>query len=230
MPGKIVLKFGDSILGEYPLDKETLTIGRKPDCDITVENLAVSGHHSRIITILNDSFLEDLNSTNGTYVNGRLVQKHALQHGDIIKIGKHELRYINEEAADAAEDDMEKTMVIKPTALKNEHVAAQMGQAAMAAAQEMAKKGEPKQAGLKLASGPNAGKTMNLTKALTSLGKPGIQVASISKRPEGYFLSHVEGATLPSVNGQPVGETAHELKNNDVIELAGTKLEFYYKD
>src|SRR5210317_1268814 len=118
MPGKLILKFGDSILGEYPLDKETLTIGRKPNNDITVENLAVSGHHSRVITILQDSFLEDLNSTNGTYVNGKLIQKHALQHGDVITIGHHQLRFADQQTSETEQDEFEKTMVI-PTGQQN---------------------------------------------------------------------------------------------------------------
>jgi hypothetical protein len=227
MPGKLILKFGDSILGEYPLDKEALTIGRKPQNDITVENLAVSGQHARVITILSDSFLEDLNSTNGTYVNGKLVQKHALQHGDVIKIGKHELTYVNEETA-MSDDDMEKTMIIRPSALSAvaQQQAAEKG---MEAAQSMASSGgQAPPAGIKLLNGPNAGRSMELKKALTSLGKPGTQVASISKRPDGYFLTHVEGDT-PKVNGTDVGPDAYKLNNNDEFELAGVKLQFFLK-
>ena len=226
MPGKLTLKFGESILGEYPLDKETLTIGRKPNNDITVENLAVSGHHARVITILQDSFLEDLNSTNGTYVNGKLIQKHALQHGDVVKIGKHELLYSNEETA-MTDDDMEKTMIIRPSALS----AAAQQQAADAGlenAQAMASGGEAKPAGLKLMSGPNAGRTMELKKALTSLGKPGVQVASISKRPDGYVLTHVEGDNHPTVNDSDIGSDPYSLNDGDVIELAGIKIQFNY--
>jgi len=227
MPGKLILKFGDSILGEYPLDKETLTIGRKPNNDITVENLAVSGHHSRVITILQDSFLEDLNSTNGTYVNGKLIQKHALQHGDIVKIGKHELTYVNEETA-MTDDDMEKTMIIRPSALSStaQQKAADDG---MANAQAMASSGEAKPAGLKLMSGPNAGRSMELKKALTSLGKPGVQVASISKRPDGYVLSHVEGDSFPVVNDKDIGAQPYTLNEGDTIQLAGIKIQFQYK-
>jgi pSer/pThr/pTyr-binding forkhead associated (FHA) protein len=226
MPGKLILKFGDSILGEYPLDKETLTIGRKPNNDITVENLAVSGHHSRVITILQDSFLEDLNSTNGTYVNGKLIQKHALQHGDVVKIGKHELQYVNEETA-MSDDDMEKTMIIRPSALS---AAAQQKATddGMANAQAMQSGGEAKPAGLKLMSGPNAGRSMELKKALTSLGKPGVQVASISKRPDGYILSHVEGDSTPIVNDEDVGASPYTLQEGDVIQLAGIKIQFQY--
>lgn len=228
MPGKLILKFGDSILGEYPLDKETLTIGRKPNNDITVENLAVSGHHSRVITILQDSFLEDLNSTNGTYVNGKLIQKHALQHGDVVKIGKHELQYQNEETA-MSDDDMEKTMIIRPSAL-SAAAQQQAADAGMESAQAVAASGsEVKPAGLKLMSGPNAGRSMELKKALTSLGKPGVQVASISKRPDGYVLTHVEGDSHPTVNDNDIGPNPYTLNDGDVVELAGIKIQFNYK-
>lgn len=227
MPGKLILKFGDSILGEYPLDKETLTIGRKPNNDITVENLAVSGQHARVITILQDSFLEDLNSTNGSYVNGKLIQKHALQHGDVIKIGKHELYYQNEETA-MSDDDMEKTMIIRPSALSAaaQQKAADIG---MENAQAMASQGEAPPAGLKLMSGPNEGRSMNLVKALTSLGKPGVQVASISKRPDGYYLTHVEGDKTPTVNDNDIGTNSYKLSDKDIVELAGVKIQLVYK-
>ena len=84
MSAKLVLSLNASVLGEYGLEKERITIGRKPDNDIQVDNLAVSGQHAAIITILNDSFLEDLDSTNGTFVNGKLIKKHALKNGDVI--------------------------------------------------------------------------------------------------------------------------------------------------
>jgi len=188
-----------------------MTIGRKPTNDITVENLAVSGQHARVITILQDSFLEDLNSTNGSYVNGKLVQKHALQHGDVIKLGKHELIYQNEETA-MSDDDMEKTMIIRPSAL-SAAAQAKTADEGLQNAQAMASQGQAKPAGLKLMSGPNEGRSMDLIKALTSLGKPGVQVASISKRPDGYYLSHVEGASTPHVNDKDIGEKAYKLND-----------------
>ena len=113
MPAKLILSLNNSVLGEFPLDKERIILGRKAENDIQVDNLAVSGQHAAIITILNDSFLEDLDSTNGTYVNGKLVKKHALKNGDVITIGKHELKYVNDEASDE-DDEFEKTMIIRP--------------------------------------------------------------------------------------------------------------------
>ena len=110
MPGKLEFSFNANRLGEFILDKEVMTIGRKDDNDICIENLAVSGHHAKLLTLFDDSFLEDLNSTNGTYVNGHAISKHPLKHGDVIVIGKHELRYINKSLSTADDD---KTVLIK---------------------------------------------------------------------------------------------------------------------
>src|SRR3990172_13282366 len=130
---KLVLSINGAIQGEYELSQERLTIGRKPDNDIQIDNLAVSGKHALIITILDDSFLKDLGSTNGTYVNGKLVKKHALKNGDVIAIGKHELKYINEQAT-ADDEEFEKTMIIKPSSASAAVAAAQAAEKAVAAA------------------------------------------------------------------------------------------------
>src|SRR5215469_3699189 len=110
---RLVLSLDGQVMAEYNMNKERYTIGRLPDNDIRIDNAAVSGHHSLIINILNDSFLEDLNSTNGTYVNGKLIKKHALQHGDVITVGHHQLRFVED---DEQQDEFEKTMVIQPSA------------------------------------------------------------------------------------------------------------------
>ena len=107
---RLMLSLDGQVLAEYNMTKERYTVGRLPDNDVRIDNAAVSGHHALIINILNDSFLEDLNSTNGTYVNGKLIKKHALQHGDVITIGHHQLRFVDQEEADADPDEFEKTM------------------------------------------------------------------------------------------------------------------------
>jgi len=220
------------IQGEYELNQERLTIGRKPDNDIPIDNLAVSGKHALIITILDDSFLEDLGSTNGSYVNGKLVKKHALKDGDVVAIGKHELKYINEHAT-ADDDDFEKTMIIKPGSASAAVAAAQAVEKAVESAAPAA--AAPAGGGMPLArltvlNGPIAGKELELTKALITLGKPGTQVAVISRRPQGYFLTHIEsdgdGKRYPVVNGEPIGAKAYQLKDSDLLELAGIKMEF----
>ena len=231
---KLVLSMNGAVQGEYELNQERLTIGRKPDNDIQIDNLAVSGKHALIITILDDSFLEDLGSTNGTYVNGKLVKKHALKDGDVIAIGKHELKYVNENAT-ADDDEFEKTMIIKPGSASAAVAAAQAAEKAGAAAAPASPSAAGSSGGMPLGrltvlNGPIAGKELELTKALVTLGKPGTQVAVISRRPQGYFLTHIEsdgdGKRYPVVNGEAIGAKAYQLKNNDLIELAGIKMEF----
>lgn len=232
MPAKLILSLNNSILGEYPLDKERIVLGRKPENDIQVDNLAVSGQHAAIITILSDSFLEDLESTNGTYVNGKLVKKHALKNGDVITIGKHELKYVNDEASD--QDDFEKTMIIRPGMAGHaaaEEKAQEQNQVSARAASGGGASARGRDSTLPLGkiqvlSGPGAGKELELKKALITLGRPGVQVAVITRRPQGYFITHVEGKH-PVVNGESIGGQARALKDHDVIELAGVKMEFF---
>jgi predicted component of type VI protein secretion system len=240
--GKLVLSLNGMSQGEFQLRKERMTIGRKPDNDIQIDNLAVSGKHALIITILDDSFLEDLGSTNGTYVNGKLIKKHALRDGDIVGIGKHELKYINEHAT-ADDEEFEKTMIIRPgsasaavaAAKSAEHAPAVPGPHITPAPAAPVSPAPAVSAGLPLGklevlTGPIAGKQLELTKALITLGKPGVQVAVISRRPQGYFLTHIEGdgkaMNFPIVNGNPIGAQAYALRTGDVIELAGIKMSF----
>lgn len=255
---KIILSVDGTVLKEVPLTKERITIGRKPHNDIPVDNLAVSGEHAAIITILNDSFIEDLNSTNGTLVNGKPIKKHFLQHNDVIEIGKHKLKYFNDAPAAAASADFEKTMIIrKPSAAPAAPAAApapaapaapapqtlsdtqSMKPAAPAAPAAPAPAAAPAAAGasagsgregaIQVLSGAAAGRTLDLTKNLTTIGKPGTQVAVITRRPTGYFITHVEGASFPTLNGSPLGPQAHQLNDHDLIEIAGVKMEFFYK-
>jgi pSer/pThr/pTyr-binding forkhead associated (FHA) protein len=251
---KLILSMDGLVLKEITLTKERTTIGRKPHNDIQIDNLAVSGEHAVIVTILQDSFLEDLGSTNGTIVNGQPIKKHFLQNNDVIELGKYKLKYLNEApAAHAKAADFEKTMVLRPGAVKPQAPAAHagasaaapaaaaapaptksMGDTAVNAAAAAPAQPSPAQAAqktgmLQLLSGANAGKELELTKPLTTLGKPGVQVAVITRRPQGYFITHVEGASFPVVNGKALDAQAHALQDHDVIELAGVKMEFFIK-
>ncbi len=232
----LTLAFNEQLVSEFELDKEQTTIGRKGDNDIQIDNLAVSGHHARILTILNDSFLEDRNSTNGTYVNGSLVKKHALQNGDVIAIGKHTLTYSNQAATQGGGDDFERTMIIRPDAkgMPEKEGSASMDRSVEALGQEIAAEADktPEEnagrAFVRVISGANAGKELTLTKALTTLGKPGVQVAAITRRPKGYFLIEIEAKDggHPTVDGRSVGSDGVKLGNESVIEVAGVKMEF----
>ena len=233
---KLILSMDGLVLKEITLTKERTTIGRKPHNDIQIDNLAVSGEHAVIVTILNDSFLEDLGSTNGTLVNGAPIKKHFLQPNDVIELGKYKLKYINE-APKAAAADFEKTMVLRPGTMPKPSpapaAAMSSGTAQMAAPAAAAPPPPPatpaRQGAIQLLSGANVGKELLLTKALTTLGKPGVQVAVITRRPQGYFITHVEGANFPVVNGKTLDAQAHPSNDHDVIEIAGTKMEFFYK-
>jgi pSer/pThr/pTyr-binding forkhead associated (FHA) protein len=263
---KLILSMDGLVLKEIPLTKERTTIGRKPHNDIQIDNLAVSGEHAVIVTILNDSFLEDLGSTNGTVVNGNAIKKHFLQNNDVVELGKYKLKFVGEAAPAAGTEktDFEKTMVLRPSAMKAatdqaRAMASAPGGGAQAAAvaaraaaaqqavtsataaglaDKDAKSGPPAAAppraaqplgAIQLLSGGNAGKELELTKPLTTLGKPGLQVAVLTRRPQGYFITHVEGAARPTVNGQQIGAAPTALKDHDVIELAGVKMEFFLK-
>ena len=252
---KLILSLEGSVIREIPIDKERITIGRKPQNDIQIENLAVSSEHACIVTILNDSFLEDLGSTNGTLVNGNPIKKHILQNNDVVEIGKYKLKYITEAAGagQAATDDFEKTMVMArppkiaaaPRAFSDTQ-AMQAGAAPAAAAPKPppaaaappppaapkpppAAVGAPMLGAIQILTGPNAGKEGDLVKNLTTLGRPGVQVAVITRRPQGYFIMHVEGASFPIVNGKAVDAQPRQLNDHDVIELAGVKMEFFIK-
>ena len=235
---RLVLSIDGQVLAEYNMSKERYTIGRLPDNDIRIDNPAVSGHHALIINILNDSFLEDLNSTNGTYVNGKIVKKHAMQHGDVITVGHHALRFIDSES-DSPADEFEKTMVIssrdaaslkvpglaarEPAPPPSAYGAAPTGASPFAA-------GVMPKARLQVLSGQFAGRELELVKTLTTLGRPGIQVAAITRRADGFYIVHVESGRegdYPLVNGAAIGPQARRLHDNDVVQLAGVKMGFF---
>ncbi len=287
-------------MAEYNMNKERYTIGRLPDNDVRIDNPAVSGHHSLIINILSDSFLEDLNSTNGTYVNGKLIKKHALQHGDVITVGHHQMRFV-EGAADeeSTKDEFARTMIIDNSQAAAQAVAQAEQATAVGTAGQYAATG--KQTGapvgdmdtaksgaaetiktdaaktvktdaaktvkseaaktvkrdasetvkseaaktvkvdltpvptpapigkVQVLNGSFAGREVDLSKALTTLGQPGVQVVAITRRNEGFFIVAVENkkGDPPSVNGEPLSQRARKLSDNDVVELIGIKMGFF---
>ncbi|OGS74956.1 MAG: hypothetical protein A2Z94_00080 [Gallionellales bacterium GWA2_55_18] len=260
MAAKLILSVDGVVINEHPINKERMTIGRKAHNDIILDNLAVSGEHAAIVTILNDSFLEDLDSTNGLEVNGVVVKKHFMQPNDVISIGKYQIKYINDQANQTNPADFEKTMVLRapvkqvattateavektgkfgiPSTAETAQVAVPANAAtapttpsapASSAASAQATASALQTATVQILTGPNAGKELELVKNLTTLGKPGVQVAVLTRRPHGYFITHVEGAVFPSVNGQVLTDKPHQMNDHDVIELAGVKMEFYFK-
>ncbi|MBE2257955.1 MAG: FHA domain-containing protein [Rhodobacteraceae bacterium] len=229
---KLILSMDGLVLKEIPLLKERMSIGRKAHNDIQIDNMAISGEHAAVVTILSDSFLEDLNSTNGTLVNGQSVKKHFLKDGDVIELGKYKMKYLAAPVAPGEVADYDKSMLFQSGPLPD---VATLGDPMIAAvAQSQSQASAPAAptlpaAAIQLLSGSNAGRELPLTKTLTTLGKPGLQVAVIARRPHGYFLTHVEGAKFPTVNGRVLDGQAHCLQDHDVIEIAGVKMEFFLK-
>jgi hypothetical protein len=224
---RLILSLNGRHLAEYNLSKERYTVGRLPDNDVRIDSPAVSGHHSLIINILNDSFLEDLNSTNGTYVNGKLIKKHALTHGDVITIGHHQLQFEDDAVADS-QQEFERTMVLSPRGGELDRLRAAAEGAQKPQSATTALPGTP--ARLQVLTGVFAGRELELRKPVTTLGRPGVQVVAITRRGEHYSVVAVDRGTQgrpPKVNGEALGPEARRLNDNDVMEIAGVKMGFF---
>jgi predicted component of type VI protein secretion system len=223
--GKLVVSLDGVIIKEVPITKDKTSLGRRPYNDIVIDNLAVSGEHAVLQMAGADVVIEDLNSTNGTYINGKAVKKQQLAHDDTVEIGKYKIKFLRDD-----EPDYEKTMIVRsaaaaappsPTHTTFSHTMpapvnsgfGNLGATISSAA-------------IKVLNGAAAGREVSLTKVVTTVGKPGVQVASITKRPGGYVLTHVEGPSKPSVNGSALPGDSTHLRNGDVIELAGTQMQF----
>ncbi|BAL97982.1 FHA domain-containing protein [Rubrivivax gelatinosus] len=219
--GKLVVSLDGVVIKEVQITKDKTTLGRRPYNDIVIDNLAVSGEHAVLQMVGADVFIEDLNSTNGTYINGKAIKKQLLAHNDTVEIGKYKIKYLTEENS-----DYEKTLVMRPAASTPPPFTSagptRSGHAPIIAA---AASGS---ASIKVLNGAAAGREVMLTKVVTTVGKPGVQVASITRRPNGYAFSHVEGVNRPSVNGVPLVGDSVPLRNGDVIELAGTAMQFIH--
>ena len=216
--GKLVVSLDGVVIKEVQITKDKTTLGRRPYNDIVIDNLAVSGEHAVLQMVGADVFIEDLNSTNGTYINGKAIKKQLLQHNDTVEIGKYKIKYLVDEGT-----DYEKTMIMRPS---SEGQRPHSGFGALQATPPLA---SAQPALIKVLNGAAAGREVTLTKVVTTVGKPGVQVASITKRPNGYAFAHVEGAARPSVNGIPLLGESVPLRNGDVIELAGTQMQFIFR-
>lgn len=231
--------------GTYTIDKERVWIGRAPECDIQVEDPRVSSKHARIITILGSSFVEDMDSTNGTTVNGQPVDKQELHDGDVVNIGDLTLLYQDDEeekdevgqddeGPSAEEAEVQRTIVVgrhSPTLNEGDDQRTRAIEQAENEARQSIGGSETnsKKCFVKVMTGPATGKMLQMTKPLVTLGEPGIQMAVISKRREGFFFTYVEGGDeegkQPLINGEPSGSEARLLNNDDIIDLAGHRIQ-----
>ena len=214
---KIIVSLDDNLIKIVPLNKDRMTLGRRPYNDIVVDNLAVSGEHAALQVIGHDYFIEDLNSTNGTYINEQKIKRQILKNGDTIEIGKYAIKYVQDGATSqsAALNPVSASLNVNDEKLVEEKKPLF----------EQTKFAEAYVA-IKILSGASTGKELPLVKIVTTIGKPGEAVIAITKRPKSYMVAHVEGATRPSLNGVSFGIDAVPLKNGDLFELAGTAMQF----
>jgi pSer/pThr/pTyr-binding forkhead associated (FHA) protein len=237
---KLILSMDGLVLKEIVLNKERTSIGRKPVNDIQIDNLSISGQHAVITRILGDAFLEDLNSTNGTYINGQPVKKHVLHNNDVIELGKYRIKYI----VDASTLGVSGTELLDTAGLKPFEVGTFNPAEPLPAGTSTIRTrnmqsptgsdGASTSVGhllehlgvIQVLTGVNAGQELELSKPVTTLGKPGYQVAVITRREKGYFITHVEGKVYPLVNDEHIQDHAYKLDNHDIIEIAGVKMEF----
>ncbi len=225
---KMIVSIDGVVIKEVQLTKDRTTLGRRPYNDVVIDNLAISGEHAVFQMTGSDVFIEDLNSTNGTYVNGKAAKKQQLQNGDTIEVGKYKIKFVSEAAADG----FEKTMMVKsspapaPAPLQEAKPSGWNAAPAPAAATATAATAAQAQASIKVLSGAASGREVPLTKVVTTIGKPGVAVAAITRRQHGFVVHHVEGAGNPALNGAPIGTDPVSLKNGDLIELAGTQMQF----
>ncbi|MGP1629737.1 MAG: FHA domain-containing protein [Giesbergeria sp.] len=220
---RMVVSIDGVVIKEVDLTKERTTLGRRPYNDIVIDNLAVSGEHAALHMAGNDVAIEDLRSTNGTYVNGKAVTRQELNNGDTLEVGKYKIRYFNEDDS----PQFEKTMVFKPGMLPPLGARAistprpgTTGLSAQAAAVKL------QHASIRVLSGAAAGREVAVSKVVTTIGKPGVAVASITRRNYGFVLAHVEGPEMPELNGSRIGSEPVPLKDGDRMVLAGTEMQF----
>jgi hypothetical protein len=202
---KMIVSIDGVVIKEVQLTKDRTTLGRRPYNDIVIDNLAVSGEHAVMQMSGSEVFLEDLNSTNGTYVNGKAIKKQQLQGGDTVEIGKYKIKFVH----DGPVDQQEKTTVIHSGSVVGGAESAMVGNAA-----------------IRVMSGAASGREVQLVKVVTTIGKPGVAVAAITRRPHGYVVALVEGAVKPTINGIALTNEAVNLRDGDMIELAGTQMQF----
>ena len=205
---KMIVSIDGIVIKEVQLTKDRTSLGRRPYNDIVIDNLAVSGEHAVLQMSGHEVYLEDLNSTNGTYVNGKAVKKQLLQSNDSVEIGKYTIKYVCESDS----TDSEKSRLTKESSTVDLLADNDLNANVVAA--------------IKVMSGPAAGREVALVKVVTTIGKPGVGVAAITKRLQEFVIAHVEGTDRPYVNGAPIGSEPVILKNGDMLELAGIKMQF----
>lgn len=221
---KLVVSQNGMVEGHYFLDKPRFTLGRMPNSDIYLNHPGVSNVHAVIITMSNDHILEDMGSTNGTLINGEKIDKHILQNNDMIELGCYQLKYINQRAT--SDMDFDKTMITTVALTEHDQLPAQPMLATAVSSARTVKTSFPL-GGVKHLKGELAGQEILINAPLKTFGRAGIQLLMISRRPLGYYVTHVEGRRTPRVNGKSIGTQAVLLNPHDRVGIQDMELEFY---
>lgn len=226
---KLVITQKDTVVGHHFIDKARVTIGRKAGNDIVLDDPGVSKAHAAILTVGNDHIFEDLGSTNGSSVNGIRTNRHILQNGDTIKLDGFQLKYINVKAN--PDMDFDRTMMIR-TVDREIGAAArattEKGDAPSVQTARPSRRAHFPLGSVKDLNGKFGENEIELEPSLQTFGTPGRQVAVVMRRPQGYFIAHVEGSKPARVNGKAIGQEEFQaLQDGDVIEVGQEKLEFY---
>ena len=218
---KLIMTLDGAIIREFMIDKDSISIGRKHGNDIQLNDLTVSGRHALITSLEDATYIDDLGSTNGTLLNGARIAKSVLTHGDIIQVGNYQFTFFADEDA-----EYEPTMFLRAEIEDTQIMETNPPKATDA-------KGEPL-AGVKILNGPLKSKVLELRKPFNTLGFNGVKMAMIARTMQGYTLTSIKNTKLrrandiPSVNGEQVEDTPRMLKSNDIIELAGTQMQFFF--
>jgi hypothetical protein len=234
---KLIFLLDGNVIKEYVVDKDRLTIGRRATNDVHIDNLAISGEHAVIVSAGDEVYIEDLNSTNGTVVNKKVIKKQALKHGDTIGLGKYQLKFVQDLTTTKKVEShgFADTVMVTPTKEVEEENPEQNASTGEVASdievtpvadetpESPVTAQEPR---LKILTGDRSGEILYLDKTMVKLGEAGKQVAVVTKRQDGYFLTHVAGNQYPMVNGKTIGVQAHALSNHEEIEVLGIKMEF----
>ena len=222
---KLTLSFKGKLLKYFPLSDGETIIGSDPGCTVFIDSLAIQARHAGLTLNGETAVLRDLNTPDGTFVNGtRISSEHTLKNGDDIRVGKHNLTFTLESTVMTPEPVLAAEETAVPVPLE-EAMPEPEPEITEADTLELEPIHTPRHAFLQILNGQNMGKTISLKRNLVNLGKPGVQLAVIAHRNDGFFLSHLEGAPT-RVGDQSIGDKAWQLHDGDVIQIGNVRMQF----
>lgn len=218
---KVVLSNDGALVTQRFLDEEPVSIGRAPGSDIVVDDPGVAELHASICVVGNDYILEGRGAGEGVAVNGTLLARRILQHGDVVELGRFSLKFIDTKAS--SEIDLERTMLIPGL---GRVVTGEESTQDLQIPSSRASRTRFPEARVEWIEGPRRGAVRVLDRVIATFGTPGSGVAVVTRRPHGYFVTWVEGDAYPKVNGESIGREPRALASGDTIDVPGERLRF----